>query len=167
VEPGRHTDRSFPPYAFVPGEHPHPTRDPRGHSYSEEPEPPVPSVEPEAWRSCEDYLFGVDLYNHGFLWEAHEAWEGLWHVSKHDPVQADFLQGLIQCAAGCLKVTMGQPRGTTKLVEQGTGRLEGVVRLVGPEYMGLEVMEFLQAMRAFAAGEPESAIDRPRLELGP
>jgi len=165
MDPARHTDRPFPPYAFVPGEHPHPTRDPRGHSYSEEPEPPVPSVEPSRWRESEDYLFGVDLYNHGYLWEAHEAWEGLWHVSKHDPIQADFLQGLIQCAAGCLKITMGQPTGTAKLVEQGTGRLEGVVRQVGREYMGLDVMEYLQAMRTFVAGSPQDAGGRPRLDL--
>ena len=83
--------RAFPPYAFQPGKHPHPTRDPKGHSYTGEPEPPADYFEPEEWRDNEDYLFGVDLYNHGYLWEAHEAWESIWHPSKHDAEQADFL----------------------------------------------------------------------------
>ncbi len=163
--PVRYTDLPFPPYAFVPGEAPHPTRDPRGHSYSEEPEAPVESVSPEAWRRSQDYLFGVDLYNAGYLWEAHEAWEGLWHVSKHDPVQAQFIQGLIQCAAGCLKIRMGQPRGMVKLFEQGLGRLEGVLREAGSEYMGLDLAGFIVAVRDFGAGEPSSNEGRPLIEL--
>lgn len=125
----------------------------------------MPSVDPEAWATSEDYLFGVDLYNHGYLWEAHEAWEGLWHVSKHDPVQADFLQGLIQCAAGCLKIPMGQPRGLERLVALGTGRLEGVLRAAGPIYMGLEIQPFVEQMRAFAEAVPDSNEHRPRIEL--
>ena len=165
METPRYTDHPFPSYAFVPGEHPHPTRDPRGHSYSTEPEPPVPSVAPEDWRESPDYLYGADCYNHGYLWEAHEAWEGLWHVSKHDPVQAEFIQGLIQCAAGCLKITMKQPRGVTKLTEQGIGRLLGVVRIVGPEYMGVDIPEFTNAITEFVASSPESADGRPRLVL--
>jgi uncharacterized protein len=70
-------DRPFPPYAYAPGDTPHPTRDPRGHSYAagfEIPERP----DPEEWRACRDYLYGIDLFNHGFYWEAHEVWEGLW-----------------------------------------------------------------------------------------
>jgi uncharacterized protein len=70
-------DRPFPLYAYVPGHTPHPTRDPDGHSYGaafEMPEPP----DPQEWRACRDYLYGIDLFNHGFYWEAHEVWEGLW-----------------------------------------------------------------------------------------
>jgi hypothetical protein len=165
VFPLRYTDQSFPPYAFVPGEAPHPTRDPLGHSYSEEEEGPVPSVTPAEWHSSPDYLFGVDLYNAGYLWEAHEAWEGLWHVSKHDPVQADFIQGLIQCAAACLKIRMGQARGMQKLMEQGTGRLLGVIRAQGPQYMGLELASFISDLQDFVCAEPSSIEGRPRIEL--
>ena len=69
-------DRPFPAYAYHPGRTPHPTRDPEGHSYGmvhDVPQPP----NPEDWRACGDYLYGVDLFNHGYYWEAHEAWEGL------------------------------------------------------------------------------------------
>lgn len=154
----------FPPYPFLPGRDPHPVRDPKGHSYGQE-EPPRAYMEPERWRENEDYLFGVDLYNHGYLWEAHEAWEGIWHPSKHDAVQADHLQGLIQCAAACLKVRMGQPRGLARLMELGTGRIERNLSRAGSEYMGLDLAEVVAAFRAFAASSPEDAEGRPRLEL--
>lgn len=161
----RYSTEPFPPYAFVPGEAPHPTRDPKGHSYSEGPEPEVPSVEPENWRESVDYLFGVDLYNHGFLWEAHEAWEGLWHVSKHDPVQAQFIQGLIQCTAGCLKIRMGQQRGMQKLFAAGLDRLQSVVKDFGPHYMGLDVVEFIEAIQTYGEGDLPPVEDRPVLVL--
>jgi len=157
--------RAFPPYAFLPGRDPHPTRDPRGHSFGLEERPPDP-LPPERWRESADYLFGVDLYNAGYLWEAHEAWEGLWHVSKGDPVQANHLQGLIQCAAGCLKVPMGQPRGIERLIALGTEKLEAVARAAGSPYMGLELHELVADMRAFAGSAPTDVEARPRLELG-
>ena len=103
-------DRPFPPYAYVPGDTPHPTRDPGGHSYGaalEIPEPP----DPEDWRACRDYLYGIDLFNHGFYWEAHEAWEGLWVASGRRGPTATYLQALISLAAAGLKARSGSARG--------------------------------------------------------
>lgn len=156
--------RSFPSYAFLPGRDPHPTRDPRGHSFGH-PEVPAPYLPPERWRENQDYLFGVDLYNHGYLWESHEAWEGLWHAAKHDALQAEHLQGLIQCAAACLKVGMGQPRGLERLAALGTARLEAVARRRAGPFMGLALSEFVAELRAFAASQPSSFEGRPRIEL--
>lgn len=165
--PGRYApERAFPPYAFLPGRDPHPTSDPEGHSFGHGPQDPPAFRAAREWRSNADYLFGVDLYNHGYLWEAHESWEGIWHPTKaHDPLQADFLQGLIQCAAAALKVPMGQPRGLERLAEAGTARLERVARAAGSPYMGLGAFEFLAAFRDFARGAPASIEDRPRIEL--
>ncbi|MEE8468974.1 MAG: DUF309 domain-containing protein [Planctomycetota bacterium] len=160
-------DRDLPPYAFLPGRDPHPTRDPQGHSYARTAEPPVTYATAEDWRANGEYLFGVDLYNHGFLWEAHEAWEGTWIASKADAVQAEHLQGLIQCAAAALKVRMQQPRGLAQLTLLGTGRLEQVLTTAGARYMGLDLAEFVEDFRAFAASEPKSAEGRPRIELRP
>ncbi len=159
-------ERTFPAYAFLPGRDPHPTRDARGHSYRTQPEPPATYHAPEDWRDNEDYLFGVDLYNHGFLWEAHEAWEGSWHASKHDPLQAEFLQGLIQCAAACLKVPMEQPAGLARLCSLGTTRLERVgIEAGATRFMGLEIAGFVLAMRAFAAARPSVGEDHPHIVL--
>jgi len=158
-------EREFPPYAFLPGRDPHPTRDPQGHSYSEVEEPTSAHRPATEWRENESYLFGCDLYNAGYLWEAHEAWEDIWHPSKHDEVQADFLQGLIQCAAASLKIPMNQPDGLVKLSENGTLRLEGVLDSAGSVYMGLDLVRFIAEFRAFASSSPTSADERPRLCL--
>jgi hypothetical protein len=157
-------ERPFPPYAYLPGRDPHPTGDPRGHSFGHDEAPPA-WLPAERWRENADYLFGCDLYNFGFLWEAHEAWEGLWHASKHDRDQAEFLQGLIQCSAASLKVLMLQPGGLAKLAERGTERLDLVRQRRGPRYMGLDLPHFVRDFRAFAASAPELPDGRPRIEL--
>lgn len=155
--------RAFPPYAFLPGRDPHPTRDPAGHSFAHEELAP-PHLPAARWRENEPYLFGVDLYNHGFLWEAHESWEGLWHASKHDRRQALFLQALIQCAAAWLKIPMGQPRGVERLSELALAKLDEVAR-TDEHYMGLALDPFRGAVRDFAALRPTDPEGRPRIVL--
>ncbi len=61
----RYSSRPFPSYRFVPGQAPHPTRDPNGHSYNKQPEE-LASFDPENWNYCEEYLYGIDLFNHGY-----------------------------------------------------------------------------------------------------
>jgi uncharacterized protein len=163
--PGRYAPRrAFPAYAYLPGRDPHPVRDPRGHSFGAA-EAPATYLEAARWRDNETYLFGVDLYNHGFLWEAHEAWEGLWHAARNDAPQADFLQGLIQCAAAALKIPMEQPRGLERLAALGTERMERAAGGRG-SYMGLHVEAFVAAFRAFAGSPAPRADARPLIRLG-
>ena len=84
-------DESFPPYAFVPGRFPHPTADPAGHSFGTN--PALPSrVEPDQWQVCRPYLYGIDLFNGGYYWESHVAWEGLWMACGRKGMAADFLK---------------------------------------------------------------------------
>ncbi len=72
--------RNRPPYSYVPGgPFPHPIREPSGHSYGHRTEA-VPPIEPDGWRDSPAYLRGIDLFNAGYYWEAHEAWEPLWHA---------------------------------------------------------------------------------------
>jgi uncharacterized protein len=122
-------------------------------------------VAPSRWRTSEPYLWGVDLYNHGYLWEAHEAWEGLWHVSKPDRVQALFLQGLIQTAAAWLKIAMDQPRGLERLSALALEKLDEVARAAGSPYMGLDLERFRTELTTFAASRPTTLADYPRIEL--
>jgi hypothetical protein len=156
----------FPPYAYVPGgADPHPVREPGGHSYGREAAPPA-YLPAERWRENRAYLRGVDLYNHGYLWEAHEAWEELWQIAKgEDPLYAELLQGLIQCAAACLKARAGEPAGLAKLGAIGAGRLERVARARGPAYLGLDLEAFARDFRAFASASGASAEERPLLSL--
>ena len=170
TQPPRYAPRrSFPPYAFLPGRDPHPSADPRGHSYGAQADGAgegAAAYRPSSqWRENEAYLFGVDLYNHGFLWEAHEAWEGLWHASKRDRIAALHLQGLIQCAAAWLKIPMRQPEGVRRLAELALEKLEEVARASGERYMGLQLPDFAGAVRAFAGTRPAELEGYPRIVL--
>ena len=115
-------ERPLPPYSYVPGRLPHPISDPAGHSYGQhlispgegqhEPVAPVSLV--FGWRVTSDYLFGIDLFNHGFNWEAHEIWEQLWIACGRSGREADFLKGLIKLAAAGVKVREGRPIGVQR-----------------------------------------------------
>ncbi|MDP6539830.1 MAG: DUF309 domain-containing protein [Planctomycetota bacterium] len=168
--PGRYApELPLPPYAYLPGRDPHPTQDPEGHSFARGHEETPAYIEAARWRENPDYLFGVDLYNRGFLWEAHEAWEGIWHAARHDARQAGFLQGLIQCAAAALKLSMDQPRGLARLAEMGTAKLDEAAPRPDSRYMGLAVDRFVAGFRGFAERARESeaaeADDRPKIVL--
>ncbi len=71
---GRYTTAAFPPYRYVPGQEPHPVRDPRGHSYGVPAE--ADQLDAEQWSSCQTYLAAIDLFNHGYYWEALKSWRG-------------------------------------------------------------------------------------------
>ncbi len=103
-------DRPLPPYTFVPGQAPHPRSDPAGHQYARAPEP-IDPLDPTRWPENVTYLYGIDLFNHGYYWEAHEAWESLWHGAGRRGHTADFLKGLIQLAVAGVKVRQGQAQG--------------------------------------------------------
>lgn len=142
----------FPSYRFVPGKFPHPVANPEGHSYREpgEPEPHVPFYPPEQWRKSEDYLFGCDLYNHAYWWEAHEAWEGLWHVVPKPSVQRSFLQGLIQVTAGHMQVHLGKIDGVKRLQKTSNRHLAVVLEAVGDNaYMGLRLAAWVDDVNRY------------------
>ncbi len=110
-------DEPLPPYAYVPGgRFPHPVRDSEGHSHGHR-SPPTIALVPERWHESHDYLHGLDLFNHGYYWEAHEAWERLWLAAGRQGATAELLQGLIKLAASGVKVREGRSRGTTELAE--------------------------------------------------
>jgi hypothetical protein len=58
-----------------------------------------------------EFRFGFDLFNAGFYWEAHEAWETVWHAVGRTTPLADRVKGLIRMAAAGVKVLEGQPVG--------------------------------------------------------
>lgn len=113
--PACYTALALPAYRFVPGVQPHPTADPRGHSYERAPRFPATPVDGCYWRESAGYLYGYDLYNRGFWWEAHEAWEALWHLAARGNPERAALQGLIQLANCHLKLYMGRLNAVARL----------------------------------------------------
>lgn len=127
-------DRPFPAYAFVPGRHPHPeTR----HG--------------DAADAADGQLpYALDLFNHGYYWEAHEIWETLWQARERDSTEGQLLQGLIALAAAGVKAREGNLRGVTHHAR----RAETIFKRLGA---GLPILlgHSLAALAAFAEGIAE------------
>jgi len=68
---------------------------------------------------------GVQLFNDGLFWEAHEAWEDVWR-EKQDP-QRQLIQGLIQAAAA-YHLIRSRPRinGALRNIEKSLRKFEGM-----------------------------------------
>ncbi len=137
----RYSALPFPPYTYVPGSGtPHPVSDSRGHMYGVNHAIPDP-LDPIHWHDCETYLYAADLFNHGFYWEAHEAWESLWHAAGHHGTIADFLKGLIKLAAAGVKFREGNPVG----VERHLARAQELLQLVmEARYCGIDIPALIE-----------------------
>lgn len=141
---------SLPPYTYIPGgPNPHPTRSPGGHSFGHGHEF-VPPIQDGAWDQSVAFLRGVRLFNAGYYWEAHEAWEGLWHAHGRKGPVADVIKGLIKLAAAGVKVREGQPRG----VATHAGRAAELFRSIGGALLGLDLDDLAARSDAIAEDPP-------------
>ena len=133
----------FPDRPYRPGEGPHPKT-------WAAPTPPPPPLTHAGFAGHEEFLFGVDLLNHGFDWEAHEAWEDIWRVTPKGSPERLLLQGLIQVAAAKVKRTADARRESLGLAERATEKLRRAAE-GGPEVLcGIVVSPFADAVDGWA-----------------
>lgn len=97
--PPRYSTRSLPDAPYIPGISP---RDQRP-AMSARREP----IDYDALAIDDEFRHGIDLFNHGFPWEAHEAWEPLWFAAPRDRTERALLHGLIHAAAAAVKAKSG------------------------------------------------------------
>ena len=119
---------------------------------------------------AEHFVRGIERFNNGQFWEAHEEWEQLWLEATTEVSQ--FLQGLIQLAAAYHHVQRGTIRGAGRLFDAALERL----RPFPPGYCGVareELVETAAAERhrvyeALSRGNaPEPLVGKPAIELQP
>jgi len=68
----------------------------------------------ESVADVDHYELGRTLFDAGYYWEAHEAWEHRWiELGRRGP-QADCVKGLIKLAAAGVKVLAGQQDGAVR-----------------------------------------------------
>jgi uncharacterized protein len=112
---------------------------------------------------------GRVLFNSRQFWEAHEAWEEAW-LEEDGDVRL-LLQGLIQVAAGCFKVTVHKkPDAAVKLIGNGLEKIRAVSAdgwAVDVRRFVSDVVGFLERVRGWqSGGAPAPDADMaPVLEL--
>src|SRR5262249_3560491 len=126
----------FPPYAYYPGgPWPHPTRSPEGHSFGRTLSAAEATMGSNDW-FAHRFHRGIDLFNAGYYWEAHEVWEELWHACGRRGRTADLLRPLTKLAAAGVKVRERQVHGVQIHARRAAELLisvreHGVARLLG------------------------------------
>jgi predicted metal-dependent hydrolase len=107
-------------------------------------EPEAKPLTPDGWAENQDFLYGVDLFNAGYFWEAHVFWERLWAVETEGEIRG-FLQSIIQTAAACLKARQGKIVGARKLLEKARlESFEGSVLGIDAGTLAREARNFIE-----------------------
>jgi len=99
------------------------------------------------------YLAGIHHFNGREYFEAHEAWEDLWHDTT-GPARR-FFQGLIQAAVAVYHAGNGNARGARRLFHSGRRYMSGYPA----RHLGLDVLAFWAGLeRALADFLPDPAL---------
>jgi len=92
--------------------------------------------------SAEQLLdLGIELYESGHYWNAHEAWEQVWLDAPNE--LRLFYQGLIQVTAAFVHVAKGEYPGSVRLLEAGIEKLAAYE----PEQLGVDVSGLMEESR--------------------
>lgn len=87
---------------------------------------------------------GVELFNSGQYWEAHEVWEREWTPDRKG-AESGFYKGLIQIAAGCLHYTRHNRRGAVNKWRSGADYLRPYL----PQHQGLRLGALLSSVDGY------------------
>ncbi len=112
-----------------------------------------------------DFIRGIELFNSGKFWHAHEAWEQVWR--RHDEDSRLFLQGIIQMAAAYhLLVEKRRLTGAISNFNKALPRL----RLFDPKFLGIDVAVLIHAIeeaKRKAQQLEENALNQFNIDLVP
>jgi uncharacterized protein len=109
---------------------------------------------------------GIELFNSGLYWEAHEAWEEAWTPDRRG-VDSGFYKGLIQIAAGCLHYGRRNRRGAVNKWSSGADYLRPYL----PRHRGVELEPLVRRVDGFLGafeGKPwAGGLVMPQIESHP
>jgi len=89
---------------------------------------------------------GVELFNKGHYWEAHEVWEREWTPDRKGP-DSGFYKGIIQIAAGCLHYSRNNRRGAINKWRSGADYLRPYL----PRHKGVRLAPLVRTVDGFLA----------------
>jgi uncharacterized protein len=108
---------------------------------------------------------GVELFNAGRYFEAHESWEEIWRSQSPEP--RHLFQGLVQVAAG---LHIWRSRGTSAPAARVLGRGMRKLEAFLPSAMGIDVAGLLESLEPWhrslsQGGDPPGS--RPLIAADP
>jgi len=86
------------------------------------------------------FVEGVELFNRGRFFDAHEAWEDVWRDSTGE--ERRWLQGLVQIAVALHHESTGNAEGARSVLARAIENLEGCFAL-----RGIDVWELREELR--------------------
>ena len=92
---------------------------------------------------------GIDLFNRGEYFRAHEEFEAIWLAAKGP--SRPLYQGLVQACAGLLKIERGERTGALRLLERALANLREGGREGMPEPRVLDLARFIRDLETAAA----------------
>jgi predicted metal-dependent hydrolase len=158
-KPGRPRDPNAPPKPARP-------RDELGRPLSRGAENLLQMEDYDSLSVEENHRLGIDAFNAGRFFPAHEAWETCWKQTKQT-AEAEFFKGLSQLGAGYVHLLRGNPHGAYTLLRRGAGRIQRY----GPEHRGVPAERLAASALALAdgieaaekAGEPSPPLESPSI----
>jgi predicted metal-dependent hydrolase len=85
---------------------------------------------------------GIELFNSGEFWHAHEAWEQVWLALDEDA--EIIIRGLIQCAAARHLLRLGREEGARSNFQKAVDKLS----LASPVWLGLDIASMVEYIRS-------------------
>ncbi len=89
---------------------------------------------------------GIELFNSGRYWDAHEAWERAWTPDRKGR-DSGFYKGLIQVAAGCLHYSRQNRRGALNKWRSGADYLRPYL----PAHLGVHLSPLVHTVDEYVA----------------
>jgi hypothetical protein len=106
----------------------------------------------------ENHRLGIEHFNAGRFFPAHEAWEAAWRKLKGTRDE-EFFHGLAQLGAGFTHYRRGNPHGARILMTRAIER----IRPYGPRHQGIDVEALAAATQAVAGSIDDARAARREL----
>jgi predicted metal-dependent hydrolase len=107
---------------------------------------------------------GLQHYDSGEFFAAHECWESLWLLASEP--EKTFLQGLIQVTAAFHHWQRNNPLGTARLLQAALRRLEAYPASFGSISVALLCNDIREWLEALEMGAPPPQAGSARIRAG-
>ena len=153
-------NREFPPYSFIPTHNLNPNR--IGGYREGIPDPISTPLDKDNFFKHKDYLFAIDLINHGYYWESHVYFEAIWHAHNRRGNIANYCKAMVKISAGAIKHKQGRISSAERLFN-GANKIFN--NLPNTFFLGIKTTELIKISENWTyENQKEMCLDLIQLE---